>query len=88
MTNMKHAWFPVGISSFSVLDSTGNHACFILVILNYISLYTRVLSTFQQHLVLFPTIISIYIIVINETSHYSSLNRQEQYKTQLKKYSR
>ena len=66
----------------------GNHACFILVILNCISLYTRVLSTFQQRLVLFPTIISIYIIVINEISHHSSLNRQKQYKTHLKKYSR
>ena len=42
------------------LRVTGNHTCFILVILNCISLYTHVLSTFQQHLLQFPTII--YVI--------------------------
>ena len=44
------------------LGVTENHACFILVIFElYSALQSRVLSTFLQHLVQFPTIICIYI---------------------------
>ena len=56
MTKMKHAWFPVTLSFMLTHSSdrfnyecvimklrvTGNHACFILVILNCILLYTHV----------------------------------------------
>ena len=40
MTKMKHTWFPVTLTF--VLTHSGNHACFKLVILNCISLYTHV----------------------------------------------
>ena len=55
------------------LRVTGNHACFILVILNCISLYTSVLSTFQQHLLQFPTIKCEYISFFNWEKFHNPL---------------
>ena len=70
MTKMKHAWFPVTLS-FVLTHSSDrfnfNFSHFEL----YFALHSCVLSTFQQHLLLFPSIIlHIYIYIFEPNRGY------------------
>ena len=88
MTKKNHAWFPV-TPSFVLTHSldksvdecvstklrvAGNHACFMLVILNCISLYTHVYRTLSYN---FPQLIFMFISIVmnspNQTSNWKGV---------------